>query len=167
MHTKELLTRPRTLWKANSGPRALGHGRLTAVLKQLVRLMLAGILLGAGIGHFTATEAFRAQVPQFLPAADVIIYLSGIIELLLATALLFVPKRRAEVGVAVAAFFVLIFPGNVSQYLTSTPAFGLETDTARGIRLLFQPILVALALWSTGGWPLLRHWHKSRGSAPN
>jgi uncharacterized membrane protein len=137
------------------------------VLKQLVRLALAGILLGAGVGHFTATEAFRAQVPKFLPAADLIIYLSGIIELLLATLLLLLPKRRAEVGVAVAAFFVLIFPGNVSQYLTSTSAFGLDSDTARAGRLLFQPILVALVLWSTGGWQLLRRqWQESRASTP-
>jgi uncharacterized membrane protein len=126
------------------------------VVKQLVRLALAGILFGAGIGHFTSTAEFRAQVPQFLPAPDLVIYLSGAIELLLAGALLFVPAKRADVGLAIAAFFIIIFPGNISQYLTGTPAFGLDSDTARAVRLMFQPILVVLALWSTGGWQRLR-----------
>jgi len=46
-------------------------------------------------------------------------------------------------------FFVAIFPGNISQWLTRTDAFGLDTDEARLIRLFFQPLLVLWALWST------------------
>lgn len=34
--------------------------------------------------------------------------------------------------------------------LTRTPAFGLNTDRSRLIRLAFQPLLVLWALWSTG-----------------
>ena len=67
------------------------------------------------------------------------------------------------IGWVVAAFFVAVFPGNVSQYLTGTAAFGLETDTARFVRLLFQPVLVAAALWSTGEWAAWR----SRRSTPS
>jgi uncharacterized membrane protein len=52
------------------------------------------------------------------------------------------------VGWVVAAFFVAVFPGNISQYLTGTPAFGLDSDAARLVRLLFQPVLVGAALWS-------------------
>ena len=53
-------------------------------------------------------------------------------------------------GWLTAAFFVAIFPGNISQYLTATDAFGLDTDEARFTRLFFQPLLVIWALWSTG-----------------
>ncbi len=42
-----------------------------------------------------------------------------------------------------------MFPGNISQWLTQTDAFGLNTDEARLTRLFFQPLLVIWALWST------------------
>jgi hypothetical protein len=42
-----------------------------------------------------------------------------------------------------------VFPGNIAQFTEKRDAFGLDSDRARGIRLLFQPLLVALALWST------------------
>jgi uncharacterized membrane protein len=55
-------------------------------------------------------------------------------------------------GWIVAAFFVAVFPGNISQYVNHRSAFGLNTDSARFMRLFFQPVLVAWALWSTGAW---------------
>lgn len=125
------------------------------MLRHLGSLAIAAILTVAGVGHFTATESFRAQVPPFLPAPDVIIWVSGVIELSLAFGLLFLGRYRAKFGAAAALFFIAIFPGNISQYLTGTPAFGLDSDTARAVRLLFQPVLVAVVLWSTGGWALL------------
>ena len=69
---------------------------------------------------------------------------------------------RARAGIAAALFFVAIFPGNISQFITQTPAFGLDSDVARGVRLLFQPVLIAVALWSTGGWQLLRKYWADR-----
>ena len=77
---------------------------------------------------------------------------SGAVEISLGAALLLVRKRRVSVGWIVAAFFVAIFPGNISQYVTHADAFGLDSDRARGVRLLFQPLLVLWALWSTGAW---------------
>ena len=58
-------------------------------------------------------------------------------------------KLRREVGLATAIFFILIFPGNIRQYVDGIDAFGLDTDRKRAIRLLFQPLLVLWALWST------------------
>lgn len=60
-------------------------------------------------------------------------------------------------GWVVAGLFVVIFPGNVSQLVTGTDAFGLSSDLARWIRLAFQPLLVVWALWSTGAW---RAWRE-------
>jgi uncharacterized membrane protein len=56
------------------------------------------------------------------------------------------------VGWVVAAFFVAIFPGNISQYVNGVDAFGLDSDTSRLVRLFFQPLLVVWALWSTEAW---------------
>lgn len=121
--------------------------------------MLAGFLAFAGIGHFRDTESFLAQVPPFLPAPEFIVQASGVVELGLATALFFARQRRTQVGWIVAAFFVAIFPGNISQFVTQTPAFGLDSDVARAVRLLFQPLLVVWALWCTGAY---RDWRGRR-----
>lgn len=81
-------------------------------------------------------------------------------EIVLAAALIFAPQRyRAAVGWITAAFFVAIFPGNISQFLTGTDAFGLDSDAARFVRLLFQPVLVVWALWCTSAWV---QWRESR-----
>lgn len=124
------------------------------------RLALGGFLAFAGTTHLTvAREEFRAQVPQWIPVdPDVVVIGSGVVELALGAALLAAPRRhRPLVGWVVAAFFVAVFPGNISQYTTGTDAFGLDTDTARAARLAFQPLLVLWALWSTGAWRAWRH----------
>ena len=66
-------------------------------------------------------------------------------------------KKRVKVGITLALFFILIFSGNISQYLNNRDAFGeaLNSDNARLIRLFFQPVLIVWALWSTGA---LKAW---------
>jgi hypothetical protein len=58
---------------------------------------------------------------------------------------------QAQVPTWTAIFFVLIFPGNINQYVNGIDAFGLDTDQKRLIRLFFQPLLVLWALWASGG----------------
>lgn len=121
-------------------------------LKLPARLLLAAFMGFAGVGHFRDTESFLAQVPPFLPAPEWIVWISGIVEIGFAVLLVFGGRHVPRVGLALAAFYVIIFPGNISQALTQTSAFGLETDTSRYVRLLFQPFLVTWALWCTSGW---------------
>lgn len=125
-----------------------------SVPRLLGRTVLGSFLLFAGITHLTiAREEFTAQVPEWVPLEeDTVVVASGVAEISLGAALLALPRQRSLVGWVVAAFFVAIFPGNISQYRTRTSAFGLDTDRARGIRLLFQPLLVIAALWSTSAW---------------
>jgi uncharacterized membrane protein len=87
---------------------------------------------------------------------------SGVVEILLGLSLASL-RNRKEVGIATALFFIAIFPGNISQYLNGIDAFGLDTDRARAIRLLFQPLLVIWALWSTGAWGIVRKLIRRRG----
>ena len=118
------------------------------------RIALGAVLLLAGTSHLTfAREEFAAQVPPWVPVdTDTVVVGSGLVELALGAALVALPKQRVAVGWVVAAFFVAIFPGNISQLVTRTDAFGLDSDRARAIRLAFQPLLVVWALWSTGAW---------------
>jgi uncharacterized membrane protein len=125
---------------------------LVSIARTLARLVLGGFMLFAGVGHFRSTDSFLAQVPPFLPAREFIVQASGVVEIAFALALLLWTRQRVVVGWTLAAFYVLVFPGNISQALTHTSAFGLDTDTARAVRLLFQPVLVAWAIWCTDGW---------------
>ena len=108
----------------------------------------------AGISHLTVNrKEFLAQVPPWFPVdADTVVLVSGVIKISLGGSLLALRARRGEIDCLVAAFFVVIFPGNISQFVTRTYAFGLDSDVRRGVRLLFQPLLVLWALWSTGVW---------------
>lgn len=121
-------------------------------IQHAARVLLGIFLLFAGIGHLTwARGEFLAQVPKWLPLEpDLVVLLSGFVEIGLGLALLFLKSRRLQVGWAAAIFFLLIFPGNISQYINKIDAFGLNTDTTRLIRLFFQPVLILWALWCTG-----------------
>jgi len=139
----------------------------TSLPRTIARVILGAVLLLAGTSHLTfAREAFVAQVPVWLPLpVDFVVVASGIVELALGLALIVLYKYKIWVGWVVAAFFVAIFPGNINQLVTHSDSFGLDTDAARFIRLLFQPLLVIWALWSTGAWKAWREWRAARGSA--
>lgn len=116
------------------------------------RWLLAIFLLFAGIGHLTwARTEFQAQVPGWLPLeADLVVVVSGFVEIGLGLALLVLKTYRQQVGWVTALFFLLVFPGNIAQYINKVDAFGLNSDTTRLIRLFFQPVLIIWALWCTG-----------------
>jgi uncharacterized membrane protein len=119
------------------------------------RWLLGLLLMFAGGSHLTwARTDFQSQVPWWVPLnKDLVVILSGIVEIGLGTALVTARRRRPTVGWIVGAFFVAIFPGNLAQYQNSVDAFGLTNDRIRFVRLFFQPLLVLWALWSTGAWP--------------
>ena len=122
------------------------------------RVLLGFALTSAGISHLGSARAeFQAQVPPWVPLdPDFVVLASGVVEIVLGLALIVLFRWKAWVGVAAALFFIAIFPGNISQFVNGIDAFGLDTDEARGIRLLFQPLLVLWALWSTSAWSLVQ-----------
>jgi uncharacterized membrane protein len=128
------------------------------LLARSAQLLLGAALAYAGFTHLTTSRTeFQAQVPTILASqADFVVIASGVVEIVLGLSLIFLFKYRTQIGWIVAAFFVAIFPGNISQYINGTDAFGLDTDQARATRLLFQPLLVIWALWSTGAWKSYR-----------
>ncbi|MXV37357.1 hypothetical protein GO491_01505 [Flavobacteriaceae bacterium Ap0902] len=113
---------------------------------------MGAFMVFAGTGHLTfKRKEFQAQVPVWLPMnKDFVVVASGIVEIGLGLAMLFWKDKRVFVGVLLALFYVLIFPGNINQYVEQIDSFGLDTDKKRFQRLFFQPLLVYGALWSTG-----------------
>jgi uncharacterized membrane protein len=124
-------------------------------IAQRVSQVVLGLALAyAGFTHLTSSRLeFQAQVPTVLKDyADFVVLASGVVEIVLGLSLVVLWKFKVQLGWIAAAFFVVVFPGNISQYINQVDAFGLDSDSARLIRLFFQPLLVIWALWSTGAW---------------
>jgi uncharacterized membrane protein len=124
------------------------------VAKIILQVVLGSFLLYAGISHLTFNRTeFLAQVPSWIPMeADLVVLLSGYVEIALGASLILLYKFKEYVGWVVALFFIAIFPGNIHQYINHIDSFGLNSDTARAARLVFQPVLVIWALWATNAW---------------
>jgi len=136
----------------------------TTTAQNILRIVLAIFMILAGIGHlsFQRTD-FQAQVPNWFPMnKDTVVLLSGVVEIAMGLLLLFYKSKRAYVGMVLAVFYVLVFPGNIAQYVNGIDAFGLNSDKARLARLFFQPVLILWALWSSGA---LRYFTLKRNTA--
>jgi len=131
----------------------------TTLTQNIFRILLAIFMVYAGFSHLTFNRIdFQAQVPDWVPLSkDLVVILSGIVEIALGLGLAVWKNKRVQFGWALALFFVLVFPGNIAQYMDSKDAFGvLDSDGARLGRLFFQPVLIAWALWSAGSWKVWR-----------
>jgi uncharacterized membrane protein len=146
----------RTALSADPGQQPLG--------RRIAQMILGAALAFAGIGHLTfARVDFQGQVPGWFPVdADIVVLVSGVVEIVLGAALLLSRRKRVPVGWVAAAFFIAVFPGNIAQYLDHVDAFGLDSDANRLVRLFFQPLLVLWALWSTQAWQSVRRQRRGR-----
>ena len=134
----------------------------TNLIQNIFRIILAIFMIYAGFSHLTFNRLdFQAQVPDWVPLSkELMVILSGIVEMILGLGLAFWKKERVRFGWALAIFFILVFPGNIAQYMEGKDAFGvLNSDGARLRRLFFQPVLIAWALWSSGAW---KAWRASK-----
>jgi len=131
----------------------------TSTLQNIFRILLALFMIYAAVSHLSFNRIdFQAQVPDWVPLSkDLVVILSGVVEMALGLGLAFWKSKRIHFGWTLGIFFVLVFPGNVAQYLDGKDAFGaLDSDRARLIRLFFQPVLIAWAVWSSGAWKAWR-----------
>ena len=127
----------------------------TNVVQNILRVLLGAFMLYAGIGHLTFLRIeFQAQVPTWITTdkafMDFIVLASGAVEIIFGILMIVGGKLKTKTGIALAIFYILIFPGNINQYVNQIDSFGLNTDKQRLIRLVFQPVLIIWALWSTG-----------------
>ena len=124
------------------------------------RMILGLMMIVAGTGHLTfARTTFQVQVPDWVPMdKDLVVVLSGYVEILLGLLLVVLKKYSIQMGLLLGVFYILVFPGNIAQYRNELNGFGLNTDTLRLLRLFFQPVLILWAVWSTGAL----HWLRNR-----
>ena len=85
------------------------------------------------------------MVPPFLPFADALVYLTGVLELLGAAGLV-LAATRWPAGYALAALFVTLLPANIYAAVADVPFAGGEA-TPLWQRIPEQILYIAVALW--------------------
>ena len=127
--------------------------------QNFTRIFLGIFLTFAGVSHLSFQRtAFLAQVPNWVPMnPDMVVILSGFVEIILGALLVFFQSKKAVIGWIVAVFFVAVFPGNIAQLINHKHEFGLNSDLLLWLRLPFQPILIITVLWSTTAWSTWRN----------
>ncbi|WP_280771808.1 DoxX family protein [Salipaludibacillus daqingensis] len=115
--------------------------------RELAAYAMAVFLVFFGTSHFFLQEELVAMVPDFLPYPVFIVYLTGIIEIVLAAGLI-IPGTRRWSGILLAIYFVAVFPANVIKAMSDIEIGGTFNSPAMSwVRLLFQPIFIVWALY--------------------
>ena len=126
----------------------------TSISQNILRVSLGLIMIYIGIAHlFFRRIEFQAQVPRWLTSdenfVDMIVLISGYIEIIFGVMMVWGGKFKAKTGLVLGIFYVLVFPGNINQYIHELDGLRMYSNNERFLRLLFQPVLIFWALWST------------------
>ena len=132
----------------------------TTIIQNIFRILLGLIMLYIGIAHLSFKRIeFQAQVPTWLATdegmMDLVVLISGYIEIAFGILMMLGGKLKVKTGIALGIFYILIFPGNINQYINEIDSLTLDSNHKRLIRLFFQPLLVLWAFWSSG---VLKHF---------
>ena len=122
-------------------------------------------MLYIGIAHLSFRRIeFQAQVPTWLTTdkdlMDLVVLISGYVEIAFGVLMIFGRKLKVKTGIALGFFYILIFPGNINQYINEIDSLRLDSENKRLIRLFFKPLLVLWAFWSTGALEYLKRKFK-------
>ncbi|MFG3578466.1 DoxX family membrane protein [Micromonospora chersina] len=110
-----------------------------------LRIGLALMFLLTASAHFLSRRAdLIAMVPPRLPRADLLVTLTGVLELLGALGLLLPATARAAAA-GLALLMLAMFPANVSAARRGLTLAGRPV-TAVGVRTALQVVFVAAAL---------------------
>ena len=117
--------------------------------KDTLRGVLAVCMIVAGVLHFAADEPFIKIVPDFLPFPAMIVYISGVIEILLGIGLI-VPRSRVLSAWGLVLLFIAVYPANLNMAFNHIKLDGIpDSWWLHGFRLPFQFVLIAWAYWYT------------------
>lgn len=110
------------------------------------RMAMAVMLVFTAIGHFAFSKGMAMMI-SFLPFANAIVFITGIIELIAAIGLL-VPKTKTLTGKLLILFFILLLPANI---YAASHNINLKTAdyTGKGISYLWirVPMQLLFIAW--------------------
>ena len=114
--------------------------------------VFAVFFFAAGILHFVEIDSFAAIVPSVLPFPKAIVWITGVMELVLAVGLA-LPKYRKRAGFWLGPYLLAVLPANIYMAMNNIPlGEAVASPTALWIRVALQFPLIALILWASGNW---------------
>jgi len=114
-------------------------------IKTISIIIMSLFYIMAGTNHFINPDWYVRIVPPILPFKTAIVYISGILEIILGSLLIF-PKTRFIAGWGLIILLVAVYPANIYVALTNGEAMDITPLIAWG-RLPFQFVLIGLAYW--------------------
>ena len=115
--------------------------------KRFALLALAAVFIAAGLNHFLNPDVYVGIMPPYLPAPLLLVYLSGLFEVLGGVGVL-PHTTRSAAGWGLVLLLIAVFPANLHMALHAAlyepiPAWALYA------RLPLQLVLMAWAYWAT------------------
>lgn len=113
----------------------------------VVRVLFAAFFVIAGVTHFTNRDFFTSIVPPYLPWPVMLVYVSGVAEMVLGVMLL-IPATMRLAAWGMIALLIAVFPANI--HMAMNPQLYPDVSMAALlIRLPLQGVMVAIAYWFT------------------
>ena len=127
---------------------ALGVRRV-ASWPAAVRVGLAAMFCFTAVAHFAPMRSdLVAMVPPWVPRPELVVLVTGLLELAGAIGLL-VPRTRRAAAIGLILFLVAVFPANVHAAQEGVLLRG-EPATPLVPRILLQLLFLGLVWWA--GW---------------
>jgi uncharacterized membrane protein len=112
------------------------------IVKEVFRWLLALFFFAAGTGHFLRPAFYETMIPPYLPAAHLLVIISGIAEIVLGI-LLMIPRVSRLAAWGMIALLIAVSPANIHMALHPN-LFPEFRPIALLIRLPLQLVLIAL-----------------------
>lgn len=119
--------------------------RRLAVVKKVLRTIYGVGFMAAGVSHFVITDHYAKTVPPYLPAPELLVYLSGAAATILGALLLW-SKTSRYAAWGVIAFLLAVFPSNIHMAL-HPEQYPHIPELSLWLRLPLQTLLISLAYW--------------------
>ena len=105
--------------------------------------VLALFFIAAGISHFLGMGKFFVSiVPKGLPSPQLIVQLTGVLEVLGGVGLL-IPATRTVTGICLIVFLIAVFPANIEAARMHLPY-----SNPLWLRALAQVVLIGMIAWA-------------------
>jgi uncharacterized membrane protein len=123
--------------------------------RAVMRMVMAAFFVAGFVLHFLATSELVAITPDWLPFPRNVVFATGILELVLAFALL-IPRLRKISGVLIALYVIAVWPANIKhavEHIVTPPI--PDSWWYHAPRLAFQPVIAWWALFAARvvDWP--------------
>lgn len=125
---------------------ARGQFRSFGSVQTVLRVLVALPLFISGVAHFLRTTGFAAMIPPPFPHPELLVLVSGVLELAGGIGLL-LPKTSRAAAVCLAMMMVALFPANA--YAAGQTIEGLHMPSVP-VRTAMQMIYIVLLL--VAGW---------------